>query len=82
MGMEKFPQEMTINIAGEGWGMLAGGNAVVFTDNHDNQRGHGAGGDMILTFRDSRLYKVNLYSHLLRGLSKANANFKSVVLSS
>ncbi|CAG0891410.1 unnamed protein product [Darwinula stevensoni] len=43
---------------GEGWGMLAGGNAVVFTDNHDNQRGHGAGGDMILTFRVPRLYKM------------------------
>lgn len=43
---------------GEGWGMLASGNALVFIDNHDNQRGHGAGGDMILTFRVPKLYKM------------------------
>lgn len=45
---------------GEGWGMLGSGNALVFIDNHDNQRGHGAGGDMILTFRVPKLYKVRL----------------------
>lgn len=44
---------------GEAWGMLASGNALVFIDNHDNQRGHGAGGDMILTFRVPKLYKVS-----------------------
>ena len=33
-------------------------DALVFVDNHDNQRGHGAGGDTILTFRESRLYKM------------------------
>lgn len=33
------------------------GNALVFIDNHDNQRGHGGGGDL-LTFRESKLYKV------------------------
>ena len=38
--------------------MLASNNALVFIDNHDNQRGHGAGGDMILTFRVPKLYKV------------------------
>ncbi|XP_035658299.1 pancreatic alpha-amylase-like [Branchiostoma floridae] len=43
---------------GEGWGMLSDNNAMVFVDNHDNQRGHGAGGSSILTFRDSRLYKM------------------------
>jgi len=43
---------------GEGWGMYPTGNSLVFIDNHDNQRGHGAGGDMILTFRLSRLYKM------------------------
>ncbi|ROT77239.1 alpha-amylase [Penaeus vannamei] len=42
----------------EGWGMLHRDNSVVFIDNHDNQRGHGAGGDMILTFRVSRWYKM------------------------
>ncbi|KAG7153990.1 Alpha-amylase 1-like 2 [Homarus americanus] len=43
---------------GEDWGMLDRGNVLVFIDNHDNQRGSGGGGDMILTFRDSKLYKV------------------------
>lgn len=39
---------------GEGWGLMASGKALVFTDNHDNQRGHGAGGASILTFWDAR----------------------------
>lgn len=33
------------------------GNALAFIDNHDNQRGHGGGGDL-LTFREPKLYKV------------------------
>lgn len=32
-------------------------NAVVFVDNHDNQRGHG-GGEGILTYKDGRLYAL------------------------
>ena len=43
---------------GEGWGFMSDGNAVVFIDNHDNQRGHGAGGASIITFWDSRLHKM------------------------
>jgi alpha-amylase len=39
---------------GESWGMLAGDKALVFVDNHDNQRGHGGGGN-IITFKDSRV---------------------------
>lgn len=46
---------------GEGWGMLDRAYSLVFIDNHDNQRGHGAGGDMILTFRQSRWYKVRYW---------------------
>jgi alpha-amylase len=42
---------------GEGWGMMPDGNALVFIDNHDNQRGHGGGGPM-LTFREPKLYKM------------------------
>lgn len=37
---------------------MPNGNALVFVDNHDNQRGHGAGGASIVTFWDSRLYKM------------------------
>jgi hypothetical protein len=29
---------------GAAWGMPASTDAVVFIDNHDNQRGHGGGG--------------------------------------
>lgn len=47
-----------MNPLGEGWEMYPDGNAFVFIDNHDNQRGHGAGGENILTYRVSRLYKM------------------------
>jgi alpha-amylase len=43
---------------GESWGFLAGANAVVFTDNHDNQRGHGAGGSNVVTYKDGSLYNL------------------------
>ncbi|XP_065569326.1 alpha-amylase 4N-like isoform X2 [Artemia franciscana] len=43
---------------GEGWGMISGINALVFVDNHDNQRGHGAGGPDIITHKESKLYKM------------------------
>ncbi|KAM3605429.1 uncharacterized protein V6R79_025564 [Siganus canaliculatus] len=43
---------------GEGWGFMPQDVAIVFVDNHDNQRGHGAGGASILTFWDARLYKM------------------------
>ncbi|MDQ5866646.1 MAG: alpha-amylase family protein [Chloroflexota bacterium] len=36
-------------------------SAVVFTDNHDNQRSHGAGGNVV-TFKEGRLYALtNVY---------------------
>ncbi|XP_074954371.1 pancreatic alpha-amylase isoform X3 [Phalacrocorax aristotelis] len=43
---------------GEGWGFVPSDRALVFVDNHDNQRGHGAGGASILTFWDARPYKM------------------------
>ena len=49
------------NNFGEEWGFLADGNAVVFVDNHDNQRGHGGGGN-IITHTDPASYKkANAY---------------------
>lgn len=42
---------------GEAWGFLPSSSAVVFVDNHDNQRGHGGGGSVI-TFEDGRLYDL------------------------
>ncbi|MDQ2077208.1 alpha amylase C-terminal domain-containing protein [Marinimicrobium sp. ABcell2] len=47
---------------GENWGFMGSGSAVVFTDNHDNQRGHGAGGENVLTYKDGQLYDLaNVY---------------------
>ncbi|TAA47508.1 starch-binding protein [Corallincola spongiicola] len=47
---------------GSPWGFMADDKAVVFTDNHDNQRGHGAGGANVLTFKDGALYDLaNVY---------------------
>jgi alpha-amylase len=43
---------------GEGWNFISGLSALVFIDNHDNQRGHGPGGDSVLTYKDARLYKM------------------------
>ncbi|CAL1294452.1 unnamed protein product, partial [Larinioides sclopetarius] len=44
---------------GEGWDFMSGNNALAFVDNHDNQRGHGAGGyGSILTHRQTRMYKM------------------------
>ncbi|XP_029474378.1 pancreatic alpha-amylase-like [Rhinatrema bivittatum] len=45
---------------GEGWSFMPSDRALVFVDNHDNQRGHGAGGASILTFFDARLYKMGV----------------------
>ncbi|MFT4937452.1 MAG: alpha-amylase [Paraglaciecola sp.] len=42
---------------GEGWGFMPSSQAVVFVDNHDNQRGHGGGGNVI-TYADGRLYDL------------------------
>jgi alpha-amylase len=41
----------------EGWGFMPSYQAVVFVDNHDNQRGHGGAGN-VLTFEDGRLYEL------------------------
>ncbi len=39
------------------WGYLHSDQAVVFTDNHDNQRGHGGGGDTI-TYKNKESYEL------------------------
>lgn len=41
---------------GPEWGLLASRYALVFIDNHDNQRGHGSGGSTILTYKQRREY--------------------------
>uniref|UniRef100_A0A182M2E8 Alpha-amylase n=1 Tax=Anopheles culicifacies TaxID=139723 RepID=A0A182M2E8_9DIPT len=48
-------QALTKNNATQ-FGLTPSESALVFVDNHDNQRGHGAGGDSILTFKDGSKY--------------------------
>ncbi|XP_034233104.1 alpha-amylase B-like [Thrips palmi] len=43
---------------GPAWNFPDGMESVVFVDNHDNQRGHGAGGSNILTYKNSKKYKM------------------------
>lgn len=45
---------------GPEWGLTPDGDALVFVDNHDNQRGHGAGGADILTYKMPKQYKVTI----------------------
>jgi len=42
---------------GEPWGFIKDSNTLIFVDNHDNQRGHGAGLP-VLNYKESRLYKL------------------------
>jgi alpha-amylase len=46
-----------LNQFGTAWGMMPSDKAVVFTDNHDNQRGHGGGGHVV-TYKDGKLYDL------------------------
>jgi len=43
---------------GEDWGFLPSKESLAFVDNHDNQRGHGAGGEDILTYKLPKNYKM------------------------
>ncbi|RLU18257.1 hypothetical protein DMN91_008613 [Ooceraea biroi] len=40
------------------WRLLPSDDALTMIDNHDNQRGHGAGGSTILTYKDPKPYKI------------------------
>lgn len=46
-----------LNTIGPQWDMLPSEHALVFVDNHDNQR-EGAGGDNVLTYKQSKQYKM------------------------
>ncbi|XP_064597212.1 alpha-amylase-like [Liolophura sinensis] len=53
----RFPLK-NLKTFGSSWSnMVSPFDAVVFIDNHDNQRGHGGGGS-VLTHSESRLYKL------------------------
>lgn len=45
------------------WGPASGllpnpRDSLVFIDNHDNERGHGAGGSNIITYKDKKLFNM------------------------
>lgn len=43
---------------GTGWGFLPSDRSVVFVENHDSERGQGAGGSDVLTYKDGKLYRM------------------------
>lgn len=45
-----------MNNWGKGWGLLESKDALVFIDNHDNQRKHGSAGDTVLTHKTPEVY--------------------------
>ena len=49
---------------GPEWGFLPSHLGLTFVDNHDNQRGHGAGGDDVLTYKNAKQYKMATAFHL------------------
>ena len=46
-----------LEVFGPRWGFVPDHKAIVFIDNHDQQRGHGAGGN-VLTYRDGQKYAL------------------------
>lgn len=56
-GLDKLSRLVTFNNP-NAWDLLPSNDALVMIDNHDNQRGHGAGGAAILTYKDPKPYKV------------------------
>jgi alpha-amylase len=54
----QFPLAYLRSFGRPEWGMLPPDHALVFVDNHDNQRGHGGGGSSILTFYDAAMYRA------------------------
>lgn len=62
---------------GTDWGFLPSTHALTFVDNHDNQRGHGGGGANVLTYKDSKNYKMATAFHLAWpfGISRIMSSF-------
>lgn len=62
---------------GEGWGFMASASSLVFVENHDNERGHGAGGNQILTYKQAKQYKMAVAFGLAHpfGISRVMSSF-------
>ncbi|XP_013119376.2 alpha-amylase B [Stomoxys calcitrans] len=64
---------------GPAWHMLPSTDAIVFVDNHDNQRGHGAGGADILTHKEPELYKMAvafMLAHPYGGVTRVMSSYR------
>ncbi|XP_018392240.1 PREDICTED: alpha-amylase 1-like [Cyphomyrmex costatus] len=56
-GQDSLAKLKTFNDANT-WRLIPSSDALTMIDNHDNQRGHGAGGATILTYKDPKPYKM------------------------
>lgn len=55
-GQKEASDLQTLTKGGSSGTLMPSAQALVFVDNHDNQRGHGAGGDTILTYKRKSHY--------------------------
>ena len=63
---------------GPDWSFLPTKDAIVFVDNHDNQRGHGAGGSDILTYKNGQNYKmavIFMLAHPYGGVTRVMSSY-------
>ncbi|KAG5345659.1 AMY1 amylase, partial [Acromyrmex charruanus] len=56
-GQDSLTRLQTFNDT-DTWKLMPSGDALIMIDNHDNQRGHGAGGATILTYKNPKPYKM------------------------
>ncbi|XP_055692016.1 alpha-amylase 4N-like [Lutzomyia longipalpis] len=54
----------TLERWGPQYGLLPSNRALAFVENHDNERGHGAGGTNILTYKDGKIYTMAVVFNL------------------
>lgn len=58
----RFGQKLSyLRNFGSDWNFLNGNDAVAFVDNHDNQRGHGGGGQILNFFTGKRYIIANAF---------------------
>lgn len=59
---------------GTGWGLLDGGNTLVFVDNHDTERSN----DAYLNYKEDKAYKAAIafmLAHPYEGLTKIMSSY-------
>ncbi|XP_059622266.1 alpha-amylase A-like [Phlebotomus argentipes] len=63
---------------GPSFGLLPSNRALVFVENHDNERGHGAGGANILTYKNGKIYRMAVIFNLAHsyGIPRIMSSFE------